>query len=316
METLEIQKLIQQSRRQDSYAFSLLVRQYQDFVFRLAFRLLCNYEEAQDITQETFIRVWTHLPQFNLQAKFTTWLYKITVNLCYDSLRSYKKRPIVHDSEIDFLKAYQQLSDENLENKVMNEELIQIILYLTQELTPKQKLIFTLWDLEGLEAEEVKDISGLSSAKIKSNLYLAHTGKNRKIKPINPMDKYNAILNKLQHTAPIVTDPEGLTQRIMKEIEQPVIRRRSKIRIIMTGIAASVLSVWMIDEINYRPVVSPTTKTEEINRPPDNADRSYIPAELSSQEKRTIFYSELKSRMNKQQKIKQLIQKIQDYETK
>ena len=173
METLEIQKLIQQSRRQDSYAFSLLVRQYQDFVFRLAFRLLCNYEEAQDITQETFIRVWTHLPQFNLQAKFTTWLYKITVNLCYDSLRSYKKRPIVHDSEIDFLKAYQQLSDENLENKVMNEELIQIILYLTQELTPKQKLIFTLWDLEGLEAEEVKDISGLSSAKIKSNLYLA-----------------------------------------------------------------------------------------------------------------------------------------------
>ena len=49
------------------------------------------------------------------------------------------------------------------------------------------------------------------------------------------MDKYNAILNKLQHTAPIVTDPEGLTQRIMKEIEQPVIRRRSKIRIIMTG---------------------------------------------------------------------------------
>lgn len=84
----------------------------------------------------------------------------------------------------------------------------------------------------------------------------------------------------------------------------------------MTGIAASVLSVWMIDEINYRPVVSPTTKTEEINRPTDNADRSYIPAELSSQEKRTIFYSELKSRMNKQQKIKQFIQKIQDYETK
>ena len=157
METLEIQKLIQQSRRQDSYAFSLLVRQFQDFVFRLAFRLLCNYEEAQDITQETFIRVWTHLPQFNLQAKFTTWLYKITVNLCYDSLRSYKKRPIVHDSEIDFLKAYQQLSDENLENKVM----------------------------EGLEAEEVKDISGLSSAKIKSNLYLARKYIRERIEKLN-----------------------------------------------------------------------------------------------------------------------------------
>ena len=112
-------------------------------------------------------------------------LHKITVNLCYDSLRSYKKRPIVHDSEIDFLKAYQQLSDENLENKVMNEELIQIILYLTQELTPKQKLIFTLWDLEGLEAEEVKDISGLSSAKIKSNLYLARKYIRERIEKLN-----------------------------------------------------------------------------------------------------------------------------------
>jgi len=68
---------------------------------------------------------------------------------------------------------------------VMNEELIQIILYLTQELTPKQKLIFTLWDLEGLEAEEVKDISGLSSAKIKSNLNLARKYIRERIEKLN-----------------------------------------------------------------------------------------------------------------------------------
>ena len=101
METLEIQKLIQQSRRQDSYAFSLLVRQYQDFVFRLAFRLLCNYEEAQDITQETFIRVWTHLPQFNLQAKFTTCYIKspsisVTIHCVrIKSARSYMIRKLI-----------------------------------------------------------------------------------------------------------------------------------------------------------------------------------------------------------------------------
>lgn len=130
------------------------------------------------------------------------------------------------------------------------------------------------------------------------------------------MDKYNFILNKLQHTPPILTNPEELTQRIMKEIELPVARKRSKIRIIMTGIAASVLLVWMIAEINYQPIVPSSIKMEEINRSIYSADRSYIPTELSTQEKRTIFYSELKNRRNKQQKIKQLIQKIQAYETK
>lgn len=101
METLEIQKLIQQSRRQDSYAFSLLVRQYQDFVFRLAFRLLCNYEEAQDITQETFIRVWTHLPQFNLQANLQPGYIKspsisVTIHCVrIKSARSYMIRKLI-----------------------------------------------------------------------------------------------------------------------------------------------------------------------------------------------------------------------------
>lgn len=130
------------------------------------------------------------------------------------------------------------------------------------------------------------------------------------------MDKYNSILNKLQHTAPILTNPEELTQRIMKEIELPVARKRSKIRIIMTGIAASVLLIWMIAEINYQPIIPSSIKIEGINRSIYSANLSYIPTELSTQEKRTIFYSELKNRRNKQQKIKQLIQNIQAYETK
>lgn len=64
-------------------------------------------------------------------------------------------------------------AEENTERQLYNEELIQHITALTEKLTPKQKLVFTLWDLEELPPEEIRIITGMSSAKIKSNLYLA-----------------------------------------------------------------------------------------------------------------------------------------------
>lgn len=170
----EIEKqLIQASQQSDSQAFGQLVNEYQYYIFRLAFRLLCNTEAARDITQEVFIRVWTHLPEFKPEVKFTTWLYKVTANLCYDELRQQQRHPQIlsvsnHPGTVNNL-----LTEENVEHTLINRELIQQITQLTEQLTPKQKLIFTLWDLEGIEPEEIKIITGMSSAKIKSNLYLA-----------------------------------------------------------------------------------------------------------------------------------------------
>lgn len=70
---LQIQQYVRQSREGDDAAFGQLVVMYQSFVFRIAFRLICNYEEAEDITQETFIRAWVHLPGFDGKVKFSTW---------------------------------------------------------------------------------------------------------------------------------------------------------------------------------------------------------------------------------------------------
>ena len=64
MEQKEIQALVERSRKQDASAFALLVAEYQTFVFRLAFRLLCNEEEARDMVQETFLRVWLSLDKY------------------------------------------------------------------------------------------------------------------------------------------------------------------------------------------------------------------------------------------------------------
>ena len=78
----EIQVLIDKSKKQDMTAFALLVTEYRQLVFRLAFRLLCNEEEARDMVQETFIKVWLNLDKYNREYRFSTWLYKITGNIC------------------------------------------------------------------------------------------------------------------------------------------------------------------------------------------------------------------------------------------
>ena len=80
----KIEYLIEQSKKRDTAAFRQLVEAFQPLVFRLAFRLLCNDDEAKDIVQEAFIRVWLHLHKYRHGTQFSTWLYRIACNLCYD----------------------------------------------------------------------------------------------------------------------------------------------------------------------------------------------------------------------------------------
>jgi len=164
----DIENLVERSKQCDTAAFRQLVETCQPFVFRLAFRLLCCEEEAKDIVQETFIRVWLHLDRYHRGARFSTWLYKIACNLCYDRLRAMKRAQDNIDlSELDVPDNY------DIEQSVMNRNLKERIISLTHGLTPKQRIVFTLRDIEEMELDDIKKITGMSGAKIKSNLYLA-----------------------------------------------------------------------------------------------------------------------------------------------
>jgi len=163
----QLQVLIERSRTGDKKAFEKLVSEFQTAVFRLAFRLLCNEAEAKDIVQETFIRVWLNLDKYRMQYPFTMWIYKIACNLCYDSLRTAKHR--FETMPEDFHLA----SSEDIEQLVINNDLKSLIILFTGQLTPKQKLVFTLSEIEDLSIEEIEAITRLSPSKIKSNLYLA-----------------------------------------------------------------------------------------------------------------------------------------------
>ncbi len=91
-------------------------RNFQPLVFRLAFRLLCDEDEARDITQETFVKVWLSLKTYNQENRLSTWLYKITCNTCYDRLRSLRHSPL--DNESAFSGSVNIPSDDNIEISV------------------------------------------------------------------------------------------------------------------------------------------------------------------------------------------------------
>ena len=168
MNEREIQVLIDKCKKQDTAAFAALVAEYRQLVFRLAFRLLCDEEEARDMVQETFVKVWLSLDKYNREYRFSTWIYTIAGNVCYDRLRSLQHSPSGSMQGIS-LANISLSSGEDMEQSLINKELKELIL----RLTPKQKLVFTLREIEGLEVSEVEAITGMSAEKIKSNLYQA-----------------------------------------------------------------------------------------------------------------------------------------------
>jgi RNA polymerase sigma-70 factor (ECF subfamily) len=169
----DITELVNQSIQGNEHAFRKLVETHQAMTYSLAFRMLCDEDEAKDIVQETFIKVWKHLSRYDTNLKFSTWLFAISSNLCYDRLRVLKRKKIFRTIDMENLNQFDFQSSENIESCVINSELAKIIALLTHELSPKQKLVFTLRDLEGLEVSEIESITGLTTEKIKSNIYLA-----------------------------------------------------------------------------------------------------------------------------------------------
>lgn len=170
MEQTTIAQLIQDAGKGNKQAFETIVHQYSSFVYRVSYRIVMDKEEAQDIVQETFIRLWKNLEKFNSEKKFTTWLYKITTNLCLDYLKS-KKRKQQDGYKLNTNHHEITNNEYSLENKIMATDLIIIMQKLSQKLTPIQKVVFTLYFIEDRSLDEIAIITGYKKGNIKSNIY-------------------------------------------------------------------------------------------------------------------------------------------------
>ena len=161
--------IIQQCRDGNKEAFRWLVQQHQRLVFSLALKMLADEEEAKDVVQETFIRVWQRISDYDPQKSFTTWLYTIASRLCLDRLKQIRRTLPLPDDE----RVLQRFANTDSQQTLENSEWVSIVRMLAEGLSPKQKLVFTLCQLEGLPSAEVEQITGMDAKQVKSNLYVA-----------------------------------------------------------------------------------------------------------------------------------------------
>jgi RNA polymerase sigma-70 factor (ECF subfamily) len=155
----------------NSDAFRVIVDHYQSFAYAVAFRFLNQAEEAEDVVQESFIRLWKNLSKYRPEVLLSTWLYRIITNLCLDFLKSTyaKQQKNQRDVQTEYLLKSNGQVDEELNVVELNE----MIQRAAAKLTPKQKAVFILRDLEELPVVEVCAILSMSAGNVKSNLYYA-----------------------------------------------------------------------------------------------------------------------------------------------
>lgn len=175
-------ELIQEAARGGQQAFRAIVEVNQGFVYAVAFRFVNDSQDAEDITQEVFVRLWKNLHNYKPEVKLTTWLYKIVTNRCLDFLKS--KHGSQRKNAVDVDKQLHLAAHSTPEQAYQQQELVKIIHAAADELTPRQKAVFILRDLEGLSSAEVCEALSMSAGNVKSNLFHARQKITGKLKTI------------------------------------------------------------------------------------------------------------------------------------
>ena len=172
--------LIRAAQEGDQDAFGQLVRAYDQSVLRLAMNLLRSPEDAQDVYQEAFLRVYRNLNNFRFDCSFHTWLYRIVTNLCLDQMRKRKVRKeessLVEgtDGPVDRMDAVQESGVEgDPQRSMFSKQLRERIQKVLSELTPRERMVFELRHFQGLKLRNIGEILGTSEEAAKNCLFRA-----------------------------------------------------------------------------------------------------------------------------------------------
>jgi RNA polymerase sigma-70 factor, ECF subfamily len=176
----QIDSLIRAAQKGDQGAFETLVRTYDQSVLRLAMNLLRSPEEARDVYQEAFLRVYRNLDTFRFDCSFHTWLYRIVTNICLDHLRKRKVRkeePSVIETAEGPVDRMEGLEEESAhadpERTMWNRQLRERIETALGGLTPRERMVFEMRHYEGLRLRNIGDILGTTEEAAKNCLFRA-----------------------------------------------------------------------------------------------------------------------------------------------
>jgi RNA polymerase sigma-70 factor (ECF subfamily) len=171
MTTIDDQKLIEAINNGDTRAYAHLVNRYKHFVYTLAMRMLKHKEEAEEVAQDTFIKVFKSLPKFKGDSKFSTWIYKVTYNTCLDRIK--KNRKYYNDVAIDEFTFNKLDTIDNALDTMINEEKSLLIKNCIHKLPEESSALLTLFYFEELSLEEIAKIINAEANTVKVKLFRA-----------------------------------------------------------------------------------------------------------------------------------------------
>jgi len=167
------EELVSLSMGGDVDSFNQLVLRWERPIYSLAYRVLGREEDARDVTQETFLRAFRALPGFRRQAKFSSWLYRIALNLCRDWIRRQRRAPVLQMPEgVDPAElAAASEPTESVEDLVARRELSGAVAEAMALLPEEQRTAIILKEYHGMTFQEIADLQGCPLSTVKTRLY-------------------------------------------------------------------------------------------------------------------------------------------------
>ncbi len=168
-------ELLEKSKNGDIEAFEKLIERYQKKVFNMAFRIIGNHDDASELAQEVFIRIFKSIKTFKEESSFSTWVYRITTNICLDELRKRKNRKIVYlddDIKSEDGEMKRQLEDTRPTPEAAAEknEVKRVVESAIQALSDEHRTVIVMRDLQGFSYEEIASIIKCPEGTVKSRI--------------------------------------------------------------------------------------------------------------------------------------------------
>jgi RNA polymerase sigma-70 factor (ECF subfamily) len=178
---------VERARSGDSDAFRLLVEQHSRAIFRLAFRMTGNEQDAEDVVQETFLRAYKQLDRYEARSSFSTWLFRIASNYSLDLIRSRKrhedKRERGSDEERDILQSI-PMDTPGPDRIVYGSEVRERVSAALNELSPQERAAFVLRHFEGQSIEEIGAALGTGTNATKHSIFRAVQKLRKNLEPV------------------------------------------------------------------------------------------------------------------------------------
>jgi RNA polymerase sigma-70 factor (ECF subfamily) len=167
------EELVTLSMSGDADSFNQLVLRWERPIYALAYRVIGREEEARDVVQETFLRAFRGIRNFRGQAKFSSWIYRIALNLCRDWIRRERRAMIAQPPEgVDLIElAAEQEPAESIEDLVARHDMGQIVARLMARLPDEQRTAIILKEYHGMTFQEIADLQGVPLSTVKTRLY-------------------------------------------------------------------------------------------------------------------------------------------------